>query len=106
MLPSWIERTNRYTSRPDRVQAEGGAGNLVRFAHDQIDYWMRRTDESSGDDYPAAVALLRAIYDMVDRLKAWETERGIDGAAMFRIAQQSLAPAIEGRNRRAATAGK
>jgi len=101
-VAGWIERTNRYTSRPDRVQAEGGAGNLVRFAHDHIDYWMRRTADSSGDDYPAAVALLRAIYDMVDRLKAWETERGIDGAEMFRIAQQSLVPAIEGRNRRAA----
>src|ERR1700689_3689480 len=42
-VAGWIERTNRYTSRPDRIQAAGGAGNLVRFAHDQIDYWMRRT---------------------------------------------------------------
>ncbi len=101
-VAGWIERSNRYTSRPDRIQAERGDSTLVRFAHDQIDYWMRRTDGSSGDDYPAAVAMLRAIYDMVDRLKAWETERGIDGAEMFRIAQQSLVPAIEGQHRRAA----
>ena len=32
---------------------------------------------------PAAVALLRAIYDMVDRVKAWEVERGLDGAGAF-----------------------
>ena len=32
---------------------------------------------------PAAVALLRAIYDMVDRVKEWEVERGLDGAAAF-----------------------
>ena len=96
-VAGWIERTNRYTSRPDRIEADGEAGNLIRFAHDRIDYWMRRTDEPSGNDYPTAVALLRAIYDMVDRLKAWETERGIDGAEMFRIAQRTMVPLIEGR---------
>ncbi|HEX3995878.1 MAG TPA: glycosyltransferase, partial [Acetobacteraceae bacterium] len=100
-VAGWIERTNRYTSRPDRIQTEGGAGNLIQFAHDQIDYWMRRTDEPSGNDYPTAVALLRAIYDMVDRLKAWEVERGVDGAEMFRDAQRSLLPAMEGRSDRA-----
>jgi Glycosyl transferase family 2 len=99
-VASWIERSNRYTSRPDRIRAGGETGNLIRFAHERIDYWMQRTDDPSGDDYPAAVALLRAIYDMVDRLKAWETERGVDGAAMFRIAQQTLVPAIDGRNHR------
>ena len=30
-----------------------------------------------------AVALLKAIYEMVDRVKAWETKRGIDGGAAF-----------------------
>ena len=100
-VAGWIERTNRYTSRPDRVRAEGATDHLIRFAHDRIDAWMRRTDDASGNDYPTAVALLRAIYDMVDRLKAWETERGVDGAEMFRIAQQGLSPVIEGRNQRA-----
>jgi hypothetical protein len=31
-----------------------------------------------------AVAVLRAVYDLVDRLKTWEQEAGIDGAALFR----------------------
>jgi hypothetical protein len=95
-VADWIARSNRYTSRPNRVQADAGTAQLIRFAHEQIDYWMGRTDDPSGNDYPAAIALLRAIYDMVDRLKAWETERGVDGAAMFRILQQTLVPALDG----------
>ncbi len=97
-VASWIERTNRYTARPDRVQVEGGEGDLIGFAHGRIDDWMRRTGDPSRNDYPAAVALLRAIYDMVDRLKSWEVERGLDGAALFRIARNHLASAIDGRD--------
>ncbi len=97
-VASWIDRSNRYTSRPDRVRAEDTTGNLIRFAHEQIEFWMRRTDDTTGNDYPAAVALLRAIYDMVDRLKTWETDRGVDGSKMFRLAQQTLVPAMDERN--------
>jgi len=92
-VASWIERTNRYTSRPDRVQAGGVDGDLIEFSHDRIDHWTRRTAASDRNDYPAAVALLRAIYDMVDRLKSWETERGLDGAAMLTAAQAAFGPA-------------
>jgi glycosyltransferase involved in cell wall biosynthesis len=95
-VASWIDRTNRYTGRPDRVQAEGGNDDLIRFSHDRIDHWMERTARSDRNDYPAAVALLRAIYDIVDRLKSWEAERGLDGEAMLRIAQANLALAFEG----------
>jgi glycosyltransferase involved in cell wall biosynthesis len=98
-VASWIERTNRYTSRPDRVQVAGGEGNLIGFAHDRIDYWMQRTTDPSSNDYPTAVALLRAIYDMTDRLKAWEKERGLDGAEMFRTAQKNLVEERELRTR-------
>jgi hypothetical protein len=31
------------------------------------------------------VTLLRAIYDMVDRLKAWEAEGHVDGAGTFLV---------------------
>lgn len=79
----WIERTNRYTSRTNRVGVAAEGVNLIDFAHDRIDHWLARSRHSDRDDYPAAVALLRAIYDMVDRVKAWETEQGIDGARAF-----------------------
>jgi glycosyltransferase involved in cell wall biosynthesis len=94
-VASWIDRTNRYTGRPDRVQIEGGEDDLIRFSHDRIDYWIQRTSDTARDDYPAAVALLRAIYDMVDRLKGWEAAQGHDAAEMFRITQDNLAPAPE-----------
>jgi hypothetical protein len=96
-VASWIERTNRYTGRSDRIQVADEEANLIRFAHGRIDYWMRQTDDPSCNDYPAAVALLRSIYDIVDRLKNWESVRGLDGAAMFRIAQKNLVPEFDGR---------
>jgi glycosyltransferase involved in cell wall biosynthesis len=80
----WIERTNRYTNEPQRVRAEAEGRALIDFAHDRIDHWLARSHRTNRDDYPAAVALLRAIYDMVDRVKTWETERGIDGTRAFR----------------------
>jgi len=91
-VASFIERTNRFTASPDRARVTGGDGYLIKFAHDQIDYWMHRTADQSPDGYPAAVALLRAVYDIVDRLKTWEEARGLDGAALFRIAQDRLVP--------------
>jgi glycosyltransferase involved in cell wall biosynthesis len=80
----WIERTNRYTSRPRRVSAEPGTADMIDFAHRRIDHWVARSRHSDSNDYPAAVALLRAVYDMVDQVKAWETRRGLDGAGAFR----------------------
>jgi hypothetical protein len=42
-----------------------------------------------------AVALLKAIYDMVDRLKTWEEARGLDGTELFRMAQESLGSQVD-----------
>lgn len=81
-VAGWIERTNRYTSRPDRARAVGEQG-LAAFAHARIDHWLARSSGGDRDDYLAAVALLRAVYDIVDRLKTWEDERGVDGVAAF-----------------------
>ncbi|MSP02995.1 MAG: glycosyltransferase [Acetobacteraceae bacterium] len=89
-VASFVERTNRYTSRPDRVRVAGGEGDLIGFAHDRIDDWIGRTPEAPRDGYVAAVALLKAIYEVVDRLKTWEETRGLDGAALFRLAQEQL----------------
>jgi hypothetical protein len=94
-VASWIERTNRYTGRPDRVRVTGGEGDLIAFAHDRIDYWLERTTCRTPNGYPVAVALLKAIYEMVDRLKTWEEARGLDGTELFRMAQESLGSRVD-----------
>jgi len=82
-VAQWIEKTNRYTSRPDRVRMDDGGTDLVVFAHSRIDEWQQRGQPAGPAEYPAAVALLRSTYDIIDRLKVWEEERGLDGAARF-----------------------
>lgn len=132
-VASWIERTNRYTSRPDRARVEHDGLDLSTFATARIAHWLARTgvadatvpgafpagfpdagqgtpsamspdtpDEVSpgtlpgnrpepspvggacpDSDYLVAVALLRAVYDIVDRLKTWEAERPFTGAERF-----------------------
>ena len=86
----WIERTNRYTSSTNRVGFTAADTGLIDFAHGQIDHWLAHSVDSNGNDYQAAVALLRAIYDMVDRVKAWETQQGIDGARAFQARCEAL----------------
>ena len=82
-VAGWIERTNRYTSRADRARVDTRDDELIGFAHRRIDHWMERTRDPDGTGYPAAAALLRALYDIADRLKIWEEERGLDGLAAF-----------------------
>jgi hypothetical protein len=79
----WIEKTNRYTSRIDRVRCEPGAADLIDFGHARIEHWLALTGSTDRGDYAAAVALLRAVYDMVDRVKAWEQDAGLDGEKQF-----------------------
>jgi hypothetical protein len=86
----WIEKTNRYTSRSDRASNVAGSEGLIAFAHQRIDHWMQRTQDLRPDGYGSAVALLRAVYDIVDAVKEWEHERGLDGRALFDAACASL----------------
>ncbi len=79
----WIEKTNRYTSRPDRVRCAPEATDLIEFAHARIDHWVAQTSSTDRGDYTAAVALLRAVYDMIDRVKSWEQAQALDGTARF-----------------------
>ena len=89
-VASWIERANRYTGCADRIRAGAGTADLIRFAHGRIDHWAGQSTGGSSGDYPAAVALLRAIYDMIDRLKTWEDARGLDGTALLEAAARRL----------------
>ena len=91
----WIERTNRYTSQADRVGVATEGDSLVDFAHGRIDHWLARSRDSDGDDYLAAVGLLRAIYDMVDRIKSWEAQRGLGGAGAFQARCEMLQRAYD-----------
>jgi hypothetical protein len=83
-VAQWIEKANRYTARADRARVEHDGQDLTRFAHQRIDHWLARTRDTAPGGYPEAVALLRATYDLVDRLKTWEEERGLDAAGQFR----------------------
>ena len=56
---------------------------FAAFAHARIDHWLARTRDRAPGGYPATAAMLRALYDIVDRLKTWEEERKIDGPADF-----------------------
>jgi hypothetical protein len=85
-VAGWIEKTNRYTSNPDRDGIKPGPEGLAAFGHQRIDHWFARTRDDAPDGYPAAAALLRAVYDMVDGLKAWETAVGLDGIDLLRHA--------------------
>ncbi len=89
-VAGWIEKANRYTSRTDRVSNVAEAESLAAFAHRQIDHWMERTKDQAPHGYGAAVALLRAVYDMIDAVKAWEQARGLDGHTLFAQACATL----------------
>lgn len=90
---SWIEKTNRYTANPDRVRAPSEPANFAAYAHARIDHWMART--TSEGDYPAAVAALRAVYDIVDRIKDWEERNGPPGAARLDATAEAMLRALQ-----------
>ncbi len=89
----WVEKTNRYTSRPDRHRTEAGPEGLAAFAHQRIDYWMARTGDTDPNGYPATVAVLRAVYDMVDAVKTWEERNPTTDPAPFDAALRMLSAA-------------
>ncbi len=79
----WMEKTNRYTSQPDRVRMVSGDVDIVAFAHNAIDKFVGRSREANINAYVRAAAVLRAVYDIVDGLKSYEEIRGIDGNSAF-----------------------
>jgi Glycosyl transferase family 2 len=89
-VAGWVEKTNRYTDNPNRDGVKAGPEGLAAFAHARIDHWFGRTRDDNPSGYPAAAALLRAIYDMVDALKTWEESSGADGTHLMRLACERL----------------
>jgi len=94
-VTGWIEKTNRYTGRADRAGIAAGPEGLAAFAHARIDHWLARTRDDTPLGYPAAAALLRAIYDMVDALKMWENQGANNGAALLSSAIDRLSAAYD-----------
>jgi glycosyltransferase involved in cell wall biosynthesis len=89
-VTGWIEKANRYTSCRNRAGVEVGPDGFADFAHQRIDHWMARTEDADPGGYPAAAALLRAVYDMIDALKNWEAAAGLDGQDLFRRGCEAL----------------
>lgn len=79
----WIEKVNRYTSRPDRARMGTDESDLISYAHRQIDAWALAKAPQDRGGYVASVGILRAVYDIVDRIKSWEEARKQDGEALF-----------------------
>jgi glycosyltransferase involved in cell wall biosynthesis len=77
----WIEKTNRYTSEVDRISFFDTAAPLETFAQERIAFWL--ANSRSRSDYVVAVALLRAVYDIVDRIKLWEQTHGANADHVF-----------------------
>lgn len=53
--------------------------DLLAFAHARLDFWTAQS-RAIEDPYVAAAAVLRGLYDIVDRIKSWEESRssGVD----------------------------
>ena len=80
----WLEKTNRYTSQPDRVRMSGGEVGALAFAHRALDKWSKKCGKNQPGTYVEAVSVLRAVYDIIDQLKEFEGRRGISGLEQFR----------------------
>ncbi|MBU2751105.1 MULTISPECIES: glycosyltransferase [Acidithiobacillus] len=87
----WIEKTNRYTSRKNRVREGVCETDLFKYCHNTLNTWENKTSPTEfTNDYPSIVAILRAIYDMVDRCKTWEEENLISGYEDFKVVSNHL----------------
>lgn len=89
-VSQWIEKCNRYTSQPNRVTTDADAYDLAAYAHSRIDEFVSKSTTSDRGDYATAVAVLRATYDIIDRLKVWEERSGLRGAQEFDRACREL----------------
>lgn len=96
-VQQWIEKTNRYTDNPNRVRHDDGNYDLAAYAIRRINVWRDATKSDDAGGYAAAVALLRALYDIVDRVKVWEAELGGTGADRFRTVCETLRPGYPAR---------
>lgn len=81
-VETWVEKTNRYTSQPDRASSFSPEQlkSISEFSKERLDFWLQTVKEP--DNYLESIAVLRGIYDIVDGLKTWEKSQP-DGAENF-----------------------
>ncbi|SEF31318.1 glycosyltransferase [Variovorax sp. NFACC27] len=101
---TWIEKTNKYTSQNDRHRMFEDDADLIAFAHRQIDQHFAQSKTQDRTGYAAAVSVLRSLYDIVDRVKGWEEDHGIDGAKAFREFATHLESTYPARERKSPVA--
>ena len=87
-IATWLEKTNRYTSQPDRAGYDmAGSGPSLSWAVNRLSDYATY----SGDDpHIEAVALLRGLYDIIDGLKQWEVTQPDGNAAFADIAKAEI----------------
>lgn len=73
----WIEKTNRYTSVPNRASEFrlGVDSKLDEYVSARLSFWSGRKKAST--PYTDAVSVLRALYDVVDAVKIVEASIGV-----------------------------
>jgi hypothetical protein len=82
-VATWIEKTNRYTSRPERA-GEAGANDMTPSGiMSLMQKYMSDVPLDDADGYLTAVASLRGLYDVVDAIKRWEVEQPKCGEDRF-----------------------
>jgi glycosyltransferase involved in cell wall biosynthesis len=75
-VDQWLDKTKRYTSALDRDSWFPISSLPSRsFIQRQIEYWLP-DNEIFDDEYAAAYAMLRLVYDFTDMLKRWEKSKG------------------------------
>jgi hypothetical protein len=72
---TWIEKTNRYTSRSERLGSAKASDMTPDGIMTLMQNYMAKVPHDDADGYLSAVAALRGLYDVVDAIKRWESQR-------------------------------
>ncbi len=80
---TWIEKTNRFTSRPDRVSWCAASDVTPHGVTGLMQKYLSKVPSDDHEGYLTAVAALRGLYDVVDAIKRWESEQPRSGEEMF-----------------------
>jgi len=78
----WIEKTNRYTSQPERAGNASVEDISPAGIVELMQAFLSKVPEGDSG-YLTAAAALRGVYDVIDAVKRWEETQPIDGREAF-----------------------